>query len=234
MIALLALAASAAELPDVLASLDDQWRGGTSHGVMEVSVRTARIDRSMTMEVWAEGAERTRLTIVEPAKDRGVTTLLVDGESYSILPSLAKVMRLPAMMLGSRWMGSHLTQDDMLKAARFSDDYACSMAGETTVSCTPRPETGVPWDEVRAEVRAEDLAPLEIAYFESGERVRTLRFDDIRDIGGRPMAFAMEVRPADAPEEYTRVVWHSLELDVPLAPELFVPTREGGVRVGEE
>lgn len=229
----LILSAPAAELSEVLSALDDQWRSETSHGVMELAVKTRRFERSIVMEVWSQGTERSRMTIVEPDKDKGITTLLADGESYSILPSVGKVVRLPAMMLGSRWMGSHLTQDDLLKASRFEEEYDCALVGGTGLRCTPKPEAPVPWDRVEADFRAEDLAPLAIRYFEGDDLSRTITLSDHRELGGRPMAMSMVVQPTDEPDERTTITWRSLEVDVELDQALFIPPKEGGVRPGE-
>jgi len=59
--------------------------------------------------------------------------------------------------------------------------------------------------------------------------VRTMSFDNVRRVAGRPLPMRMVVQPADAPAERTVIEYRELELDVPVDDDLF--TRRGLRRV---
>ncbi|MCA9495089.1 MAG: hypothetical protein KC621_34410, partial [Myxococcales bacterium] len=77
---LLAAMAWAADptIEELLLATDDAGRGDQSVAVIQMHVKTDRYERTMKMQAWAKGTERTLVRILEPAKDAGVTTLKVD------------------------------------------------------------------------------------------------------------------------------------------------------------
>ncbi|MEC7947853.1 MAG: outer membrane lipoprotein-sorting protein, partial [Myxococcota bacterium] len=72
----LPLTASAAEysVEELLDATDDASRGASSHGKMSMQVKTDRYERTMKMEVWSRGTDDSLIRILEPAKEKGVST----------------------------------------------------------------------------------------------------------------------------------------------------------------
>ncbi len=58
-------------------------------------------------------------------------------------------------------------------------------------------------------------------YDEEGELVRTLTFDDYREMGGRVVPARMRMEPVDEPGEYTEVRYADLEFDIDVDREFF-------------
>ena len=56
---------------------------------------------------------------------------------------------------------------------------------------------------------------------EKGALVRTMRFLDIREMGGRTFPATMRVEPADKPEEFTEVRYEEMAFDVELEDRVF-------------
>jgi len=226
---LLAAPATAAEplsLQALLAKVDDAGRSTSSSSTITMHVKTKRYERSVTMQNWTEGTERSLIRIVEPAKDRGVTMLKVDDNLWNFLPNTGRTMKVPGAMMSGAWMGSHLTNDDLVRETRFSDDYTCVLvaaqaAENVQIDCTPKPDAPVPWGKVSLTVLP-DGVPVEQAFFdEDGELVRTLSFDDVQTVGTQRVAMTMTVTPHDKPGEFTKFVYEKLELDVPVDPGMF-------------
>lgn len=114
------------KLDDVLALLrhiDELWRGRTSQAQMTMRVKTQRYERSMSLEAWSMGPERSLVVIREPKKDRGVATLKVEANIWNYLPRIDRVTKVPSSMMSGAWMGSHFTNDDLVKESTFSQDY---------------------------------------------------------------------------------------------------------------
>jgi hypothetical protein len=78
------------------------------------------------------------------------------------------------------------------------------------------------WGKVVVLVRAEDLLPIEVPFFDEDLRLaRTIRYSDIRTLGGRELPTTLTVVPADKPAESTVIRYQEIGFDVPLAPDTF-------------
>ena len=234
MIPALMLAALAAEEPptieELLVAADDVQRGQSSQAVMTMDVKTKRYERSMKMRALSKGTENSLVTILEPAKDAGVSTLKVGENLWNYLPKVDRTMKIPSGMMGGSWMGSHFSNDDLVKESRMSEDYTASFVQQPTeeapeqpwiIALKPKPNAPVVWGEVKLTVD-KDRLPVTIAYFdEKGELVRTMAFTDVAEVGERKVPMTMTLTPADSPDEYTRVHYDSLDFDVELSDRTF-------------
>ena len=128
------------------------------------------------------------------------------------------------------WMGSHFTNDDLVKESRIVDDYdfEISFEGEREgvevweFQLTPRPEAPVVWGRIDEQVRKADLMPTWIRYYdEDGGLVRTMTFSDYRTMGDRLVPASMLVIPADKPEEHTVLTYHELDFGISLDENFF-------------
>ncbi len=231
--AALAVPAGAAGQPSVeelLGKADDLWRGDSSQGQISMHIKTARWQRSLTMRVWSQGSEKTLIQVLAPAKEKGTATLKVNNEIWHYLPKVDRTIKVPASMMSGSWMGSHLTNDDLVKESRFSDDYDCEVIarpegrrdGSHVVECVPHPDAPVVWGKVVLRFRASDELLDRITYHdEDGELVRTLEYSDVGDLGGRRLPRRVRVIPADEPDELTEVVYEELAFDVELPRRIF-------------
>jgi hypothetical protein len=231
MIAFLSLSAGAAEptLEELLLATDDAGRGDQSIAVVSMHVKTEHYERTMKMKMWAKGTEKTLVRILEPEKDAGTTSLKVDENLWNYLPKVDRTMKVPSGMMGGSWMGSHFTNDDLVKDSRLSDDFTCSItgrpadsAGNYVVACVPKPEAPVVWGKVQATITPERV-PVKVEFIdEKGVLVRTMAYEDVRDVGnGRKMPFTFTLTPHDKPGEYTKMVFESLDLAAQVDDSLF-------------
>ena len=234
-LALLALAptTAAAQGPEsaeeLLRKHDDLYRGRSSEATLRIHVKTDRFERTLRLQTFSEGEERTLLRIESPEKEKGITTLMVEGDLYNYLPKVDRTMKVPAAMMSSSWMGSHLTNDDLVQESRYSDDYDCDLERRArspddvhVISCRPKPDAPVVWGEVVVRLRASDDLPVDEKFYdERGELVRTIAFSDVRTVGGRRIPTRMTVLPADKPGERTEVVIEDMRFDVDLDEGMF-------------
>jgi len=132
-------------------------------------------------------------------------------------------------VMGS-WMGSHFTNDDLVKESRLIEDYEIEIAfegereGEQVweLRLVPKPEAPVVWGRIDYRVRKRDKMPLWARYYdEDGNLSRTLEFSDFRRMGGRLVPASMHMVPADSPRESTSFVYDGLEFDVDLDRSFF-------------
>ncbi len=216
-------------LEEILDSVDDANRGISSRAVVTMNVKTNRWERSMTMEMWSRGEKHSLIKIKEPAKDAGMATLRVEDNIWNYLPKVDRTMKVPASMMSGSWMGSHFSNNDLVKSSRMADDYTYELkerpaedgTGKYVLELIPKPDAPVVWGKVVVQVRP-DLVPIELTYHdEDGEVARTMSFDDVRQVGDEMVPFHMKLVPADKPEEFTEVVYSELEFDIEIEESIF-------------
>jgi len=225
--------AAAAELPDVqelMRRVDELWRGKSSHAQMTMTVKTARYERSMTMEAWSQGTEKSLVKILAPKKDRGIASLKVEKNIWNYLPKINRVTKIPPSMMMGSWMGSHFTNDDIVKESSYEEDYTSSItfAGQRNgqriyeVTSLPRPDAAVVWGKVVTEILQDSLMPVRGLYYdEQGQVAREMVFEEPRTFDGRKLPTRLVLRPMDKPDEHTIVTYDAIEFDVKLPPDLF-------------
>jgi len=223
--------AEAAEptIEELLDATDDVSRGTSSHGKMVMQVKTDRYERSLKMEVWTRGTEDSLVRILEPAREKGVSTLKVGDNMWNYLPKVDRTLKISGAAMSGSWMGSHITNDDLVKQSRMKEDYTSTLVskpaedgtGVYRIELVPKPDAPVVWGKVAVEVRA-DRQPLKVEYYdEKGELVRTMKFLEIKEMGGRTFPSVMRVEPADKPEEYTQISYEDMAFDVELDDRIF-------------
>jgi outer membrane lipoprotein-sorting protein len=226
----LAAAADPAEADVVrlLEKTDDVARGTSSISTMSMHVKTASYERSMKMKTWAKGAEKTLVKILEPAKDAGVATLKVDENLWNYLPKVDRTMKVPAGMMSGAWMGSHFSNDDLVKESRLSEDFTFHLdsrpsggKGSWVITLVPKPDAPVVWGKVVATIGADEI-PQSLTYFdEKGALVRTMTFGEITTMDGRKMPRTMKLVPADKPGEFTEIRYDEIDFDVAIPDATF-------------
>ncbi|MCO4772856.1 MAG: outer membrane lipoprotein-sorting protein [Deltaproteobacteria bacterium] len=229
--AALAVPVTAATAEDIdpqalLTKIDDAGRSDSSTASVTMHVKTKRYERTMKMQNWTQGTERSLIKILEPAKDAGITVLKVDDNLWNYLPNTDRTMKVPGAMMSGAWMGSHLTNDDLVRETRFSEDYTFTLGtspneGQALIVCTPKPDAPVPWGKVEVVAELDGVPVKQVFYDEDGEAVRALEFSDIREINGTRVAMSMKVVPYEKPGEFTEFRFDELILDAPVDASLF-------------
>ncbi|MEM6929513.1 MAG: outer membrane lipoprotein-sorting protein [Myxococcota bacterium] len=225
-----ALSAFAAEptIEELLEATDDVSRGKSSKATLEMQVKTSRYERTMKMQAFSQGTEKSLIRILEPAKDAGISTLKVEENLWNYLPKVDRTMKVPAGMMSGAWMGSHFSNDDLVRENRLSEEFTFSWVskpedgkGNYVIQCVPKPDAPVVWGKVLVEVRP-DKVPVKIDYFdEKAELVRTMEFFDVQEVDGQLAPMRFRLVPHDKPGEFTEMRYADLELDVELDAKLF-------------
>ena len=222
-------------LPDVdrvMDYIDDLYRSESAYSRMRMTVVRERGTRELEMESWSRGDDEALIVVRSPARDAGKATLRTDEGLWSYGPRADRLIRIPSGLLSESWMGSHFTNDDLMRETSYLDDYDAALSteerdGVTYLKATlvPKPDAPVVYSELVFLITREDWVPVRSEYYDDGEMVRAWAFDDIRTISGKKIPMRMTIIPVDKPEERTVVEYLELELDVPVDSQLF--TRQG-------
>ena len=214
----------------VMQKIDDMYRGASSQGLMTMKVKTKYWQRSITLESWSLGSEYSLVRIIKPKKEKGTATLKVKDNLFIYLNKTGRTLKVTAERMGGSWMGSHFTNDDLVKHTRFSEDYTVKLLFSGLQKeeeiyrfrLIPKPDAPIVWGKIETEVRQHDLQPLrQVFYDEDGKAVRILQFFQHQKLQGRVMPMKMRMTPLDEAHEYTEVFWQKIDFSVKLSREFF-------------
>lgn len=214
------------DLRQLIRGVEDQYMGVSSHAEMTMQVSTSHWQRSTEMEAWSLGRDHFLVRILKPAKERGVATLKVDKEVWNYLPKVDRTIKIPPSMMGGAWMGSHITNNDLVKAAHVDEDYNFTLLTEDEnswmVQGLPKPEAAVIWGKIIYQIEKKRRVPLLVGYFdEEMVEVRNIRFDQVEKIDERFIPLRMTVQPLEKPGETTILEYRTLNFGLSLAPAFF-------------
>lgn len=214
----------------IIDHVDRMLRGDSSIGAVEMSVATPEWQRVTRMTIWSEGTDKVLIRVEQPKKDEGTATLRAGGNIWNYLPKIDRVIRVPSSMMMASWMGSHFTNDDLVKESRLIRDYDIETTFEGARDgaevyeflLTPKPEAPVVWGRIVYVVRKGDLMPVWARFFgEDGELRRTATFSDYTQMGGRLVPSRMRMTPEDKPDDFTELHYLSLEFNVAIPARMF-------------
>ncbi len=215
---------------EIVDRVDRLLRGESSHGVVQMEVVTEHWSRAYEMRIWSLGTEYSLIRILSPRKDAGTATLKAGEDIWNYLPRVDRSIKLPPSLMGAAWMGSHFTNDDLVKESRIIEDYDIEIGFEGVRDgvavwefvLTPKPEAAVVWGRIEEQVRQVDLMPVWARYYDDrGELARTLTFEEFKVMGGRLVPARMDVVPADKPDERTTILYSELDFDVDIDESFF-------------
>ena len=208
--------------------LDDLYRSESSHSTMTMTIVNDRGTRKLTLEQWTKGKDDALIVIRKPAREAGTATLMTKEGLWNYAPRADRLIRVPTGLLSDSWMGSHFSNDDLVRETKYEDDYKTAVSwGEldgqkvVKVTMTPNPKAPVIYTKIDFYVRKGDYVPLRADYYDEGKLMRRMDFKDIKDVGGKPIPHTMELIPMDKKGEKTAMQYESLEFDVDVDSSLF-------------
>lgn len=244
--ALTSAAALASELepaPDgisveaVVDRAEASMRGDRTYCRCTMIVSSPRLasDRKVSFESWSDGpGKRSFIRIHEPAKDSGTGFLKLHPNLWMFVPRIERTIRVPPSMMLQSWMGSDFTNDDLVRESSEVDDYDHVLLGvdpgsdesggrrSYVVEYRPHEDAPVVWGRIVAWIDAEVWAPLfQEFYDEEGEKIRVLRFSDVREVDGRHVPYRWSLTPLDKPGHETVVVVDEIRYDLEIDESVF-------------
>jgi outer membrane lipoprotein-sorting protein len=213
---------------EIMGHMDTLYRATSSHSMMQMQVVTEHWSRTLEIEGWSRGEDEALMIIRSPAREAGTATLRNPEGLWNYAPRADRLMRIPSGMLSESWMGSHLTNDDLMRQSEYDDDYETVLSrsdcqGEPCILAvmTPHPDAPVVYSEVTMAFTREQWIPLFSEYFDGSDRVRRWEFSNVQAIGGRDIPMSMILIPDENPEERTQLTYTVLEFDIEMDEGLF-------------
>jgi hypothetical protein len=217
----------------ILDKLDKMYRGESSIGTYLMKIKTTHWERNLRIKSWTRNLDYTLIRIEYPKKEKGVATLKVENNLWNYLPKIKRVIKVPSSLMMGSWMGSHFTNDDLVKESTLANDYHHRITFEGKregqevyeITLLPKEEAAVVWGKIIILIRKKDLMPLYQEYCDEKEKpVRKMILDDVKKMGGRLLPSSMKVIPYDKPGEFTEIIYVDIAFDMKL-PETFFSLR---------
>ncbi len=85
---------------------------------------------------------RSFVKILSPSRDRGITFLSLHRQMWQYVPKIERIIKIPPSMMLQNWMGSDITNDDMVRQSSIVDDYYAKLLNKrgsiATIELTPK------------------------------------------------------------------------------------------------
>lgn len=216
----------ALEPSDIVKKVQYNLQSDSGYSKITMSVTTARGERTMKMESWNRGNEKSFIKILYPKQESGITFLKIDTTMWQYVPKIEKTIKIPSSMMMQSWMGSDFTNDDMAKESSIVDDYNPSLSLETadayTLLLLPKENAPVVWGKILLEVAKERFVPLKALYYdEEGALMRTLYYSEVKVFGSRHLPTVMTLIPVNKKSSKTVVTMEDVDFDAPIDDSRF-------------
>lgn len=215
---------------EITKKAEDLMRGRSNTATLTMTITTPNWERTLTMDSWEKGKDKSLVKITSPAKEAGTVSLKVKNNMWNYLPSVEKIIKIPPTMMMQSWMGSDFTNDDLVKESSIVDDYDPAVLGKETldqgeayvVELIPKPEAAVVWGKIVAYIRDGDYVPLKYEYYdEKGKLIRVMDLTEIKEMGGRTIPTIWTMVPKTKEGRKTVIILNRIEFNVPISDDIF-------------
>lgn len=182
---------------EIIKKSENQIKGRTSYGIVEMTIITPDFKRTLKMEGWWVGNEKALIEIKYPKKEEGNKTLKIGNELWLYLRNTESLIKIPPSMMFQSWNGSDFTYDDLVRESNLERDYDMRIisSDETInselcwkIELVPKPQAPVVWGKIFYWVRKSDYLPAKIEYYdEKGKLIRYMEFYNVKEIRGRKL-----------------------------------------------
>jgi len=220
--------ASAPDASALLRGMDELFESTGTTARAEIIIVTPKKTRTMQMKFWSKGEEHALMVVESPPRDAGTATLRVEQNLWNYVPKISRTIRVPPSMMMGAWMGSDLTNDDIVKDSSLEDDYDSELVGRSEepagwlVRLTAKPDLVGLWSRIEIVFDDDTNLPLMSRSYDRKERLsRTMYFEDARTMGGRLVPTVMRIVPEREEGRSTTFRYLDVEFDVDLPDDTF-------------
>lgn len=215
---------------EIIKKADEKVRGKTNQSLMEMEIVRPTWKRNISMKGWANGLDYSMTYITGPARDKGQVFMKRKTEMWNWMPTIGRMIKIPASMMSQGWMGSDYTNDDILKESSIVVDYNHSIAGEESVEdfdcykieMLPKEEAAVIWSKVYKWITKDEFIQIKSEYYDEDDELVKSDFGyDFREMDGRLIPSRIEIVPEGEEGKKTILYIREIEFDVELDPSFF-------------
>ncbi len=217
---------AADEAHEIMKKLDNNIRGKNIYMKMSMSVTAMGHKRTMKMQTWAEGSKKSFVKIIYPPKDKGITFLSLDNQMWQYVPKIERIIKIPPSMMLQNWMGSDITNDDMVKQSSVVDDYDPRILKKTgsvvTIELIPKEDAAVVWGKIITNIDTSTYTSIKDTFYdEDGEAVRIFTYKKVKKFGEYYIPTYWKIAPLDKKNNMTEMILEEVEYDSDISDRYF-------------
>ena len=166
----------------------------SSSAVMKITTERPKWSREMTIKSWSLGDDYSMMLVTDPPKEKGTAFLMIDKEVWNWIPSLDRNIKMPPSMMMQSWMGTDLTNDDLVQQSSIVTDYHHKLLGKEDIegrTCyklelIPKEDAAVVWGKIVVWVDVEEYFQMRTEFYDEDEElVNVMQASDVKMMGGR-------------------------------------------------
>ncbi|MFN4112143.1 MAG: outer membrane lipoprotein-sorting protein [Ignavibacteria bacterium] len=215
---------------EIIQKAQDLLYAKSSYIEMTMTIIKPNWQRKIGMKIWALEPDYAMIYITEPARDKGTVTLKRKNEIWNYLPSIQKIIKIPPSMMNQSWMGSDFSNDDLIRASSYVDDYSHKLIGEEKLSnydcykieSIPKPTAGIVWSKVISYITKNSYMQLKSEFYdEDGKLIKIFNGNEIKNIGGKTIPTKCEMIPLEKPDNKTILEYKKIEWNIKISESFF-------------
>ena len=191
---------------EIIENADSKLRGKSSYSEISITIVRPKWQKTMTMKNWSQGNDYAVSLVTSPAKEKGTVFLKRKNEAWNYLPSLERTIKLPPSMMTQSFMGTDLTNDDLVKQSSMVVDYTHKIIGSKRVlgldcwilELMPKEEATVVWGKLIVWIDKKDFMQLKVEFYDEDEELVNLMTGyDIKLFDGKKLPGKIEFVPLE-------------------------------------
>jgi len=214
------------EATEIIQKINNNIRGQNIYMKMTLKITSGKRNRTMKMENFSKGSKKSFVKTLYPSKSKGITFLSLDNQMWQYIPKIERTIKIPPSMMLQKWMGSDITNDDLVKQSSIVDDYDAIILSRkdhfVTLELTPKQEAAVVWGKIVSTVDTDTYTGVKDLYYdEDNELVRIFEYKDVKQFGKYYLATHWKITPTDKDNTYTEVFLEDVIYDGEISDQYF-------------
>lgn len=214
----------------IIKKANEKLQGSSSRAELKMTIVRPSWTREMKMKAWSKGDDFSLTLITGPARDKGTAFLKRDKEIWNWQPNIDRSIKLPPSMMMQSWMGSDLTNDDLVKQFSIVNDYHHKLLGTEEIEnrvcylleLIPKEEAAVIWGKILIWIDVEEYMQLKTEFYDEDDYlINTMQGTDIKMLGGKLLPAKMTVIPEEEEGQKTILEYVNIEFDITIKDNFF-------------
>jgi len=217
---------------EIIKKSDRKLRGNSSYAEMTIKIIRPKWEREMRLKNWTKGDDYAVSLITYPAKEKGIVFLKRKNEMWQYMPAINRKIKMPPSMMLQSWMGTDLTNDDLVKQSSIVKDYTHKIIGEDTINglktwkieLLPKEDAAVVWGKIYLWIDQKDFMQMQAAFYdEDSFLVNKMQASEPKIFDGRKLPSKIAFIPVDKPGQKTMIIYKKLVYNIKINPNYFSP-----------
>ncbi|MGQ1889424.1 outer membrane lipoprotein-sorting protein [Thermophagus sp. OGC60D27] len=215
---------------DIVKRANDLMQGKSNYSEMEMQIIRPSWTRTLRFRAWAKGDDFSLVYIDHPPREKGQRFLKREREMWNYVPAIDRMIKIPPSMMMQSWMGSDLTNDDLVNAASIVNDYDHEVLRTETlrgydcyvIKMVPHEDAPVVWGKVLSWISKDGFITLRNEYYdETEELVNEEILDEIEDVGDRTIPTRYTMIPVDKEGYKTSLKFQKIKFEIEVDDAFF-------------